>query len=251
MTQNEEKNNSLSTTKYSIECKSVTIGYSKSVTIIENVQCTFSQGDFIVLLGRNGQGKSTLLKTLVSILKPITGSLVHNISNIPIQKLIAFVPSSLEIYGFLTVEEYIGFGRYQHTNFLGTLQKDDHLAIDKSLDIIGINQLKKRQLSTLSDGEKQKCHIARAIAQEPMFLVLDEPTSHLDLPTKRTIMQLLHSISKQNIGILLSTHDIHTILEVSKTIWFVEDKRLFVTNEGDIAPDLLQQFLIESGIKKA
>lgn len=248
---NEMKSKALSNSKFSIECDNVSIGYSKSQTVIENVQCTFSQGDFIVLLGRNGQGKSTLLKTLVSIIQPIKGNINHNFSEIPIQKLIAFVPSSLEIYGFLTVEEYIGFGRYQHTNFLGTLQKADHIALDKSLEVIGITHLKSRQLSTLSDGEKQKCHIARAIAQEPVFLVLDEPTSHLDLPMKRTIMQILHKITEHNIGVLLSTHDIHTIMEVSKTIWFVEDKKLYVTKEGEIAPPLLQQFYRESGIKKA
>lgn len=237
--------------KQYIECKNISIGYSGVSPILEEVNCIFSQGDFIVLLGRNGQGKSTLLKTLVSIVHPISGDIHHTIPTHPINKCIAYVPSTLEIYGFLTVEEYIQIGRYQHTNFLGSLSKEDTNAVKYSMELIGIETLSKRQFSTLSDGEKQKCHIARAIAQEPTFLILDEPTSHLDLPMKRVIMELLHSISKTNIGVLLSTHDVHTVMEVSKTIWFVENHQLIVCNNDDEIPEQLDRFFIDSGIKKA
>lgn len=234
-----------------IRCKELTVGYSKNLPIITNVECELYQNDFTVLFGRNGQGKSSLLKTLLSIIPPLQGNVEHNITTIPFQKSIAYVPSNLDVYGFVSVEEYIGFGRYQHTNFFGTLQQEDFGAIESAILTIGIEHLLKRQFSTLSDGEKQKCHIARAIAQEPTFIILDEPTSHLDPPTKRNIITLLQTIANNNIGVLLSTHDIHSVEDVTKSIWFVENRTLEVTNDGEEIPPKLQFFLNESGIKKA
>jgi len=234
-----------------ISIVNVSVGYDIKFSIIQNLNATFSQGDFIVLLGRNGQGKSTLLKTIVSILKPISGEIK---SNIPIKSFlqsVAYVPSTIEIHGYITVYEYISYGRYQHTNYMGTLKENDKVAINKAIIMLGIEELQNRLFSTLSDGEKQKCHIARAIAQEPLFLILDEPTSHLDLPMKRTILKILHTISEHNIGILLSTHDIHTIMEISKTIWFVENQECFIVNENQNYPLELQRFFDDSGIKKA
>jgi iron complex transport system ATP-binding protein len=234
-----------------IRCIELTVGYSKLLPVISGVNCEIQQGDFVVLLGRNGQGKSSLLKTLLSIIPPLNGKVDHNLPTIPFQKSIAYVPSNLDIYGFVSVEEYIGFGRYQHTNFFGTLQQEDKDAIKSAIEIIGIEHLQKRQFSTLSDGEKQKCHIARAIAQEPIFLILDEPTSHLDPPTKRSIISLLHTISTKNIGVLFSTHDIHSVSDISKSIWYVERNSLIVSKEHDAIPMQLQSFYTESGIKKA
>lgn len=234
-----------------LRCCEVTVGYSSNQPIIKNVNATFHQGDFVVLLGRNGQGKSSLLKTLVSIIPPISGRVEHTIPTIPFQKSIAYVPSNLEVYGFVSVEEYITFGRYQHTNFFGTLQREDKNAIDNAIKTINIGHLRTRQFATLSDGEKQKCHLARAIAQQPTFLILDEPTSHLDPPTKRTIIQLLQTISQNNIGVLLSTHDIHSVSDVQKSIWFVEQQSLIVSKNNESTIPMLDTFFAESGIKKA
>jgi len=238
-------------TKKFIRCNKLTIGYSKNQPVITNVHCELYQNDFTVLLGRNGQGKSSLLKTLLSIIPPLQGKVEHNLTTIPFQKSIAYVPSNLDVYGFVSVEEYIGFGRYQHTNFFGTLEQVDIQAIEFAISTIGIEHLRKRQFSTLSDGEKQKCHIARAIAQEPTFLILDEPTSHLDPPTKRNIITLLQTIANGNIGVLLSTHDIHSVQDITKSIWFVENTTLEVTKEHEQISPHLQKFYTESGIKKA
>lgn len=204
-------------------------------------QLSLNKGDFNVLIGRNGVGKSTLLKTLSGELVPLEGEV--EINNIAVSKLtnaqksvvLSFVFSNTNIVGKLTVIETVLMGRYPYVNWWGKLGAKDHEIAEQALKDVDAYSFKDRYVQTLSDGERQKVMIARAIAQDTHIIFLDEPSAHLDLPNRIEVFQLLKKIArKRNKAILLSTHEIEMSLQIADQLWILHDQKITIGSPAEI-----------------
>ncbi|HEV2478337.1 MAG TPA: ABC transporter ATP-binding protein [Puia sp.] len=188
---------------------------------------TIGAGQLICLLGPNGSGKSTLLRTLAG-LQPALGGRVEiqgrsGLSSGELAKKISLVLTDRVLGSNLDVHSLVALGRYPWSGWLGGLQETDRVAIDRAIASAGIGELLGRKVFTLSDGENQKVMLARALAQDTPILMLDEPTAHLDLPSRIRLMRLLHRLARElNKGILLSTHELDLALQVADEVWLLE-----------------------------
>lgn len=215
-----------------IEIKDLSIGYTskKNTKVVANgINTTIFSGELTCLLGANGIGKSTLLRTLTVFLPKLSGEIViqdKNIEEYPEKELATLVSVVLtEKFDIknMTARELIGLGRSPYTGFWGTLGKEDNRIIDHAISLVKIENLSQRMVHTLSDGERQKVMIAKALAQETPIILLDEPTAFLDFPSKVEIMQLLHQLSrKTDKTIFLSTHDLELALQIADKIWLMD-----------------------------
>jgi len=201
----------------SISTQNLSIGYlkKKSIarTISQNISLEAHQGEFIVLIGPNGSGKTTLLRTLSGILPPLEGEISINNKNIEeykqteLSKSLSVVLTDQISSGNLTVREVITLGRTPYLNWLGAEKGEDHDVVEKVAESTGISHLLDRKTYEISDGEKQRLMVARALAQDTNIILLDEPTAHLDITNRVKIIQLLKNIAhKKNITVILSSH---------------------------------------------
>jgi len=212
------KNNILSTSNLSIGFRT-----KKWVTTIaENLNLNLQEGKLIAIIGPNGIGKSTLLRTITGIQKPLSGTvslnekniqeldvltLAHNLSVVLTEKL---PPSNL------TVWELIALGRQPYTNWIGTLTDNDSAKINEAIELTQIGHLLSKKHYEISDGQLQIVLIARALAQDTPLIVLDEPTTHLDLLHKVVLFKLLKKLTQETGKcILFSTHDIDMAIQLS------------------------------------
>jgi iron complex transport system ATP-binding protein len=184
-------------------------------------------GRLICLLGPNGSGKSTLLRTLAGLQPALNGTIdvpgieVHKPAELA--RKISLVLTDRVRGNNLTVQSLIELGRYPYTGWLGVLDEADKAAVEWAIGATGIGALRDRKVHTLSDGESQKMMLARALAQDTPILMLDEPTAHLDLPSRIRLMRLLHQLAGQTRkAILLSTHELDLALQVADVVWLLE-----------------------------
>lgn len=216
------------------------IGYSgkgkEVMRIHENLNLELKAGELTFLLGPNGAGKSTLIRTLVGFQPKLDGEVTINGRRIEgyneqeYSKLVSVVLTERSSVGGMTVRELVGLGRYPHVGFFGILRRKDRLVVEKAIQQVGIADLANKYVSELSDGERQKAMIAKALAQETPIVVLDEPTAFLDLPSKIEIMVLLHELANNtNKSILLSTHDLELALQLADRIWLLSKGRPMVS----------------------
>ncbi len=211
--------------------KNLRIGYPNK-DLVNDIHFEANSGDFIVLIGKNGEGKSTLLKTLAQIISPISGELfidgqsVKELSPSQIAKKIAIVLTTKpEIE--LQVNEILQLGRHAFTNFYDKLTENDLKIINEIANLVDIKHLMNQSISELSDGEQQKVMIARALVQETPIILLDEPTTHLDLENKALILKLLKKISKeQGKLVIFSTHELNLSLPIVDKLWLINQKKL-------------------------
>lgn len=202
--------------------KKLTIGFNKKI-IQQNLEGEIHPGDFIALMGINGVGKSCFLKTLSRINPPLAGELKMEADDFYSSKKIAIVLTEKIQMDFLKVKEIISLGRSPYNNFWGELTKKDNEKIQEILALLMIDELYERFYSELSDGQKQKVLLARALVQEPEFLFLDEPTNHLDIPSKNFLIKILKRIAKdKKMAIFFSTHDLALIEKEVDAIWLLE-----------------------------
>lgn len=181
------------------------------------------------LIGANGAGKSTLLRTISGAQPPVGGSVSidsRKLGSIPPKELarcISLVYTDRASAGDLTVEEVAALGRQPYTGMFGRLDADDRAIVAEALAAVGINDMRRRKLATLSDGERQKTMIARALAQATPIMILDEPTSFLDAASRIEVMQLLARL-RYEMGktIILSTHDIAPAMAVADNLWVAD-----------------------------
>lgn len=207
--------------------------YNKNsvVVITRKINAALYSDELTCLLGPNGAGKSTLLKTLTAFLPPVGGEIfikgksLSDYSAPDIAKLIGIVLTEKPNLENMTVEELIALGRSPYTGFWGRMDADDSRIVDEAISMVGVEDLKMRRVNTLSDGERQKVMIAKAIAQETPILFLDEPTAFLDYPSKVEIMQLLQRLAKERgMTVFLSTHDMDMALQIADRVWLVDKK---------------------------
>ncbi len=215
-----------------ITLQDITLGYG-SRTLIEGAQTTFEQGKFTALMGRNGTGKSTLLRVIAGLARPVDGEIY--IDRRPLSAMnmhekattVSLVSTDDVRVANLKVADTVALGRAPHTNWLGRLTTDDIQCVERALELTGLHDFAQKTLDTLSDGERQRVMIARALAQNTPIILLDEPTAYLDLPSRYEIFALLGRLAhSENKTILCSTHDLDIALEGCDTLALVDDRRL-------------------------
>lgn len=210
-----------------LEAQSLSIGYGQCA-VAEDITAQVHAGEFVCLLGPNGCGKSTLLRTLSGMQRALAGDLQLQgevIDSIPprqLAKRISVVLTEPATTGMMDVHSLVAIGRHPYSGWLGGLTETDRQCIQKALEISGATTLVGRQVSELSDGERQKVLVARALAQEAKVMLLDEPTAYLDLPRRVELMGLLRELARQQeMAILLSTHDLELALSYADSIWLL------------------------------
>jgi iron complex transport system ATP-binding protein len=213
-----------------IEFKNLTVGFNNK-SVLTNLNGSIMPGELIALMGINGVGKSCLLKTITGLNAPISGDLkidnktYKDHTNLEMAKTLAVVLTEKVQVDFLRVEELISLGRSPHTNFWGDLEENDNQILNDVVKLLKIDSIYDRYFSDLSDGQKQKVLLARALVQGPRYLFLDEPTTYLDIPSKIELMKILGIIShEKKVGVLFSTHDLDLIKNAVDQIWLVDSE---------------------------
>ncbi|MBR1543658.1 MAG: ABC transporter ATP-binding protein [Muribaculaceae bacterium] len=217
---------------------SLSVGFKNgkaTTTLLSELNLSLEQGTLTALLGRNGAGKSTLLRAIGGSERPLSGCVkingddLHNMSFAQAARLIALVTTERVSVGALTVRELVELGRQPHTGFLGKLSAQDREAVEQAMENTGIKDMAGKMMSQLSDGERQKVMIARALAQETPVIILDEPTAFLDVANRIETMQLLGELAHaQDKAVLLSSHDISQSLRLADRLWLVTDNRSII-----------------------
>ena len=234
----------------------LTIGYGKKV-VAENINAEIRKGELTCLLGANGVGKSTLLKTLSGFLGKLDGNIsimgkeMETYSPKELSTTLGVVLTDKCDVRNMSVREIVGMGRSPYTSFWGALSKDDYKIVDQAIERIGITHLSGRMVHTLSDGERQKAMIAKSLAQQTPIIILDEPTAFLDFPSKVEIMQLLHKLTRQaGKTVFLSTHDMELALQIADKVWIMDKKCGFaIGTPDDLAiKGALSEFFTRKGI---
>lgn len=216
-----------------LHTKNLSIGYKNKI-LLSDLDLEIKKGQMICLLGENGSGKSTLIRTLLGLQVKLKGAIFINESNInslntkELAKHISIVLTSNVPPNNFTVYELVALGRIPHSNWLGKLNKDDKENIKKAMELVAISHFSERQVNSLSDGERQRVMVAKALAQDTELIILDEPTAHLDVGNRVALLSLLKKIAEeQQKGILLSTHELELAIQIADTIWLIDnDKKI-------------------------
>ena len=205
-----------------ITLEQLSVGYKGFSPVVTGINVEIKSGELTCLIGPNGIGKSTLLKTLTGFLPKLGGRLLLDGRDIDLlsqherAKYISIVLTYKTDVQNLSVAEMVGMGRMPYTGFWGKFNADDREIVAEAINMVGINHLKDRMVQTLSDGERQKVMIAKALAQQTPIILLDEPTSFLDFPSKVEMLQLLHRLAKETDKVVfLSTHDLELALRIA------------------------------------
>lgn len=205
----------------------LTIGYERKA-IQSNLNLSSAPSQMIALLGTNGTGKSTLLRTLASLQPPLSGDVL--VDNKPMSRLssserakaVSVVLTDSFTSAHMSVYDLISMGRIPYTSWTNRITEDDEAIIKHSATQVNLLHKLHCQVNELSDGERQRATIARALAQDTPLILLDEPTSHLDLPNRIEVMLLLKKLAEENNkSIIISTHEINLALQTAHLIWFL------------------------------
>ncbi|NLP56980.1 ABC transporter ATP-binding protein [Lutibacter sp. B1] len=237
--------------KHIIKTSNLSIGYAskkKKNTIASNLNIELTKGKLVCLLGKNGIGKSTLLRTLTKVQPALSGEIFINdcnlkdLNNLELSKSLSLVLTERLPENNLSVYELVALGRQPYTNWVGTLTEKDLHFIKTAFEQTNTTHLIKTKYYELSDGQLQKILIARALAQNTDIIVLDEPTAHLDLHhTIETFALLKKLASEFNKTIIVSTHEVNLALQLADELWLMtpsnfisgETEKLIVNNDLD------------------
>lgn len=230
------------------------VGYTskkEQKTILSGLNLKLNKGQLTCLLGPNGSGKSTLIRTLTSIQKPLSGTVeidrkpLINYSQKELARKISLVLTDRSAPGNLTGYALVSLGRFPYTSWMGTLSESDKELIHQAMESTGTLGFANRHIGELSDGERQKIMIARALVQDTEMIFLDEPTAHLDLPNRIEIFHLLQELAhKSEKAILLSTHEMNMALSSADKLWLV-------TNDKTIQSGLPEDLVLNGELERA
>lgn len=210
----------------------LTVGYHGH-RVVEDISLSLPCGRLVCLLGPNGAGKSTLLRTLCGFQPPIAGTVtisgndITTMSAAEVARLVSVVLTDRPLTPSLTAAEMVGMGRAPYTGFWGRLSDDDRRLVSEAMQTVGVDSLATRRMSRLSDGERQKVMIAKALAQHTPVIVLDEPTAFLDYPSKVAVMKTLARLAHdEGKTILMSTHDLELAAQLGDELMEIENKHI-------------------------
>lgn len=222
-----------------IHTKNLTVGYGKGKNrqdVLSHINLQAGPRQIIALIGANGTGKSTLLRTLAGLQPALDGKILLNSKEFSTltPKEIAFQVSLVLTdriqTGYLTVGDLVAMGRHPHTDWQGRMAEADVRAVLNALKITGLSNLIHSDLQELSDGQKQKTMIARALAQDGNLMLLDEPLIHLDVPSKWEIMNLLRRMAHERAKtVILATHELDLSLRMADQLWLIDEKENLIT----------------------
>ena len=243
----------------SVQLRQLSIGYKQKhqqKLVAQGIDATIAEGQLTCLLGANGIGKSTLLRTLAAFQPPLQGEILldgkplGHYSDSQLSRRVGVVLTEKPHIRNMSVSELVGLGRAPYTGFWGRLNHEDRSIVNESLCQVGIQSLAHRMVDTLSDGERQKVMIAKALAQQTPIIYLDEPTAFLDFPSKVEMMQLLRRLAHQmQKTVFLSTHDFELALQVADVLWLMEPQSLHIGTARQLADSgVLSRFVEREGI---
>jgi iron complex transport system ATP-binding protein len=211
-----------------IQIKNLTIGYSRQKPILRDISLSAATGELIGIIGKNGIGKSTLLRTIARVIPSLEGSIfIHDneLNHYKLEKfskIISYVPTHNLVSQNMRVIDLVSYGRAPHTNWFGNITKKDKNKIHEALNLVNLNAFKNLYVSELSDGEKQRAFIARALAQDTPLILLDEPVAFLDLPNRYFLIRLLTDVAeKSNKCIIMSIHDFELAFNECDKLWLL------------------------------
>jgi len=222
------------------------IGYNAGTrsekVLLPPLTLSVRKGEMVALLGPNGIGKSTLLRTIARLHKGISGEIkllnkkIENYLHSELARKISFVfTGSINIYN-MSVFEIVSLGRFPHTNWLGRLTKADRIIVERSINEVGLDKYSGSKIGELSDGERQRAMIARALAQDTELILLDEPTAFLDLPNRYELVSLLRKLSvENNKSVIFSSHDIHIAIRETDKVWMATGEGILQGSPEDLA----------------
>ena len=215
-----------------ITLQNLTIGY-KSRTLLKDVTANFEKATLTSLIGRNGTGKSTLLRAIAGLNPNYSGTIMLNghdirtLSTVSLAKTLAFVSTQRTRIPSMRCVDAVAMGRAPYTNWIGRMQKEDEEIVMRSLADVGMEGFALRTLDTMSDGECQRVMIARALAQDTPIILLDEPTSFLDMPSRYDLVDLLNRLAhEQEKCILFSTHELDIATQKCDAVALIDSPRL-------------------------
>jgi iron complex transport system ATP-binding protein len=217
--------------KIALRTAGLCVGYSlrrAQCPILSGLNLEVRAGEFVCLLGPNGAGKSTLLRTIAKLQAPLAGAIevcgkdIRKLTQIELARLVGVVLTERAAAGALSGRRIVELGRYPHVGWTGRLSARDHEVVYWAMEVVGALHLAGRDSNKLSDGERQRLMIARAMAQEPVILILDEATAFLDIASRVELMGLLRSLAHdENLAVVISTHDLELALRMADTVWLV------------------------------
>lgn len=243
-----------------INIDNLSIGYrvkGGNKTVAEGLTVSLPEGRLTCLIGYNGAGKSTLLRTLAGFQPKLGGNIyiggreISDYSGRELSRTVSVVLTSKPDVMNMTVREIVALGRTPYTGYWGTLGDEDRRIVDDSMRQVGIDRLAERMSGTLSDGERQKMMIAKALAQQTPLIILDEPTAFLDYPSKVETMLLLVRLCRETgKTIFMSTHDLELALQTADMLWLMTPGRGIHTGTPHQLADSgdLSEFIERSGI---
>lgn len=221
-----------------LQIEDLAIGFKE--TSFKDIKGEVFPGTITALMGINGVGKSCLLKTLGHLIPALRGSIqlagkdLSQYSALEFAKIVSLVLTEKFQVDFLRVDELVSLGRSPYTNWWGSLDASDEKITSQVMKQVGIFDLKDKFFSELSDGQKQKALIARALAQNPQLLILDEPTTYLDIPSKIELLKLLRKIANENkVAIIMSTHDLELVKSHVDQVWLMGSDGQFKTGSPE------------------
>lgn len=216
-----------------LETHGLAVGYRgrrrAATVVLDDVDLALQPGQLTCLLGPNGSGKSTLLRTVAGMQAPLAGSatlLGTDIGRMPAleraQRLAVVLTDQVDA-GIMRAADLVALGRHPYTGWSGRLRPDDHAAVRWALEVTGVAPLAGRNVAELSDGERQRVLVARALAQEPAVLALDEPIAYIDVPRRVELTALLRGLARESgLAVLLTTHDLDLAIRTADTVWLLE-----------------------------
>ena len=229
--------------------KNIVIGYEKNI-IINDLDIEIKKGEIFTILGTNGCGKSTLLKAISKVIPykdgiiTLENEIIYDINSKEFAKKLAFVSQNNEIPDDINVEDFIKYGRTPHKKWYEILNKEDREIVDWAMKICKIEKFAKRKVMSLSGGERQKVWIAMVLAQKTSVLLLDEPTTYLDICHQYEIMELIRELNKKlGITIVMVLHDLNQASQYSDRVLVLRDGKKYI--EGEVKIVLTKELVRE------
>ncbi|MBR1674275.1 MAG: ABC transporter ATP-binding protein [Eubacterium sp.] len=222
-----------------VKTENLTVGY-KNKKIISDINFSVKKGEIVTLIGSNGCGKSTLLRTLAGQQKALGGNIfigdreIKEYNEIELAKKLSILLTDRVMPLLMTAYDVVCSGRYPYTGRLGILSAEDHERVEEVMELTGITGLRDELFSELSDGQRQRVMLARALSQEPDILIMDEPMTFLDIKYKRELSDIIMKLrDEKNLTMIISLHELHIIKKFTDRVICVKDGKIDKTGSPD------------------